>query len=53
MNEFVEEKKVVDMAEIWRQNYEDARDEIRELKFQISELESEKEMLLDQILNSR
>lgn len=53
MNEFAEEKQVVDMAEIWRQNYEDAKDEIRELKFRISELEAEKEMLLNQISDSK
>ena len=53
MNEFAEEKKDVDMAEIWRQNYADAKDEIRNLKLRISELEAEKEMLLSQILKSK
>ena len=53
MNEFAEEKQVVDMAEIWRQNYEDAKDEIRNLKLRISELESERVMLLSQILKSK
>ena len=53
MNEFAEEKKVVDMAEIWRQNYADAKDEIRNLKLRISELESENKMLLEQISNSK
>lgn len=53
MNEFAEEKQVVDMAEIWRQNYEDAKDEIRNLKLRISELEAEKEMLLNQISDSK
>jgi hypothetical protein len=53
MNEFAEEKKTVDMAEIWRQNYADAKDEIRNLKLRISELESENEMLLEQISDSK
>ena len=53
MNEFAEEKKDVGMAEIWRQNYADAKDEIRNLKLRISELEAEKEMLLSQILKSK
>ena len=30
----------LDMAEIYRQNYEDALDEIRNLKYTIAELES-------------
>jgi len=42
---FEEEKDTIDMAEIWRQNYMDAKDEIRELKFRIAELESENEFL--------
>ena len=53
MNEFADENKVVDMAEIWRQNYADAKDEIRNLKLRISELESERDMLLSQILKSK
>lgn len=32
----------LDMAEIYRQNYEDALDEIRNLKYRIAELEKEK-----------
>jgi hypothetical protein len=53
MNEFADEKKTVDMAEVWRQNYEDAKDEIRELNFRISELEYERDLLLDRISNSK
>lgn len=44
MNEF-EEVRDIDMAEIWRQNYEDAKDEIRNLKLRIKELEIENEFL--------
>ena len=44
MNDF-EEVRDIDMAEIWRQNYEDAKDEIRNLKLRIKELEIENEFL--------
>jgi len=50
---FEEEKDTIDMAEIWRQNYMDAKDEIRELKFRIAELEAENESLQQDISNSR
>lgn len=50
---FEEEKDTIDMAEIWRQNYLDAKDEIRELNFRISELEAERDLLLDRIVNSK
>lgn len=33
------EYQTLDMAEIYRQNYEDALDEIRNLKYRIAELE--------------
>ena len=33
----------LDMAEIYRQNYEDALDEIRNLKYRIAELEKERD----------
>lgn len=36
------EYQTLDMAEIYRQNYEDALDEIRNLKYRIAELEAEK-----------
>lgn len=36
------EYNTLDMAEIYRQNYEDALDEIRNLKYKIAELEAEK-----------
>jgi len=36
------EYKTIDMAELYRQNYEDALDEIRNLKYRIAELEAEK-----------
>ena len=48
---FEEEKDTIDMAEIWRQNFMDAKDEIRELNFRISELEAERDLLLDRIAN--
>lgn len=32
----------INMAELYRQNYEDALDEIRNLKYKIAELEAEK-----------
>lgn len=50
---FEDEKDTIDMAEIWRQNYLDAKDEIRELNFRISELEAERDLLLDRIVNSK
>ena len=50
---FEEEKDTIDMAEIWRQNFMDARDEIRELKFRIAELESENESLQKDISKSK
>ena len=48
---FEDEKDTIDMAEIWRQNFMDAKDEIRELNFRISELEAERDLLLDRIAN--
>jgi len=50
---FEEDKDTIDMAEIWRQNFMDARDEIRELKFRIAELESENESLQKDISKSK
>lgn len=48
MNEF-DEHKDIDMAEIWRQNYQDAKDEIRNLKLQIKELETENAFLANDL----
>lgn len=42
---FEEEKDTIDMAEIWRQNYLDALDEIRNLRYEINELKTENEFL--------
>lgn len=50
---FEEEKDTIDMAEIWRQNFMDAKDEIRNLKFRIAELESENESLQQDISKSK
>ncbi len=36
----------IDMAEIWRQNYEDALDEVRNLNDRIRELEYERDVLI-------
>lgn len=44
---FDEEKDTVDMAEIWRQNFMDAKDEIRNLKQKIAELENENQFLTE------
>lgn len=38
-------QKDIDITEIYRQNYEDALDEIRNLKFKIAELEIENNLL--------
>ena len=40
-----EDKDTLDMAEIWRQNYLDAKDDIRNLKQKIAELENEIQFL--------
>jgi len=40
-----EEKDTIDMAEIWRQNYMDALDEIRNLRYEINKLKAENESL--------
>lgn len=50
---FEEEKDTIDMAEIWRQNFMDAKDEIRNLKIRIAELESENESLQQDISKSK
>lgn len=50
---FEEDKDTIDMAEIWRQNFMDAKDEIRNLKFRIAELESENESLQQDISKSK
>ena len=42
---FEEKEAGIDMAEIWRQNYEDALDEIRNLRYEINELKIENELL--------
>lgn len=43
-NDF-ETKQALDMGEIYRQNYEDALDEIRNLRCRIAELEVENKLL--------
>lgn len=50
---FEEDKDTIDMAEIWRQNFMDAKDEIRNLKIRIAELESENESLQQDISKSK
>ncbi len=40
-----EKQKDIDITELYRQNYEDALDEIRNLKFEISELKEENNFL--------
>lgn len=44
-----ETEKALDMAEIYRQNYEDALDEIRNLRYRIAELEVENKLLQNDI----
>ena len=39
----------ISQAELYRQNYEDALDEIRNLKFKIAELETENNLLIQDI----
>lgn len=46
---FEEKETGIDMAEIWRQNYEDALDEIRNLRYEINELKIENELLTKDI----
>jgi FtsZ-binding cell division protein ZapB len=46
---FEEKETTVDMAEIWRQNYQDALDEIRNLRYEINELKIENELLTKDI----
>ena len=46
---FEEKETAVDMAEIWRQNYQDALDEIRNLRYEINELKIENELLTKDI----
>lgn len=41
----IDEEPVLDYAEIYRENYEDALDMIRDLKDQIKELKTENELL--------
>lgn len=43
-NEFIEDSKL-DYAEIYRQNFMDAKDEIRNLKFELEELKTENKIL--------
>jgi hypothetical protein len=47
-NDF-ETKQALDMGEIYRQNYEDALDEIRNLRCRIAELEVENKLLRNDI----
>lgn len=48
-----DEKIDIDMAEIYRQNYLDALDEIHNLQFQLAELESKNAMLQRDIENHK
>lgn len=48
-NVFVTEEATIDYAELYRQNYEDALDEIRNLKLKIKELEQENNELRQEI----
>lgn len=43
-NEFIKDTEL-DYAEIYRQNFMDAKDEIRNLKFELEELKTENEVL--------
>lgn len=45
MNEWKKNDLSIDYTEIYRQNYEDALDEIRNLKLYIAELEKENDSL--------
>ena len=47
-NDF-ETKQAFDMGEIYRQNYEDALDEIRNLRCRIAELEVENKLLRNDV----
>jgi len=47
-NDF-ETKQALDMGEIYRQNYEDALDEIRNLRYRITELEIENKLLQNDV----
>ena len=47
-NDF-ETKQALDMGEIYRQNYEDALDEIRNLRCRIAELEVENKLLRNDV----
>lgn len=47
-NDF-ETKQALDMGEIYRQNYEDALDEIRNLRYRITELEIENKLLRNDV----
>lgn len=47
-NDF-ETKQALDMGEIYRQNYEDALDEIRNLRYRIAELEVENKLLRNDV----
>lgn len=45
MSEWIKNENLIDYTELYRQNYEDALDEIRNLKFKIAELENENRQL--------
>lgn len=44
-----EDKDTIDMAEVWRQNYMDALDEIRNLRYEVKELKIENKLLREDI----
>jgi len=49
MEKWIKTEPKIDYCELYRQNYEDALDEIRNLKLRIKELEQENEELRKEI----
>lgn len=49
MEKWIKTEPKIDYCELYRQNYEDALDEIRNLKLKIKELEQENEELRKEI----
>ena len=50
-NIFVTEEVTIDYAELYHQNYENALDEIRNLKLEVNELKQENECLREMASN--